>query len=208
LKHLHPETLASIVGERNKKSAVNGILFLKDPDGLIGCNFHYYPIIFKSDKNTKLPRITIDNDFLDKNEVNYQDIIVVNKAIECCIIDITDKNRTAFILNEQRNIDQIVNWAFHNTENIHRKLFEKVYHFSKTDKPLSIELKKKIIYLQTEILNGILDVKNQIDLTNSKPFFFRFLNILKNNSIFSILKKIFMRIYILVFGGLIIKSVK
>lgn len=208
LKNFHPETLSTIIDDGIKKSTESGGFFLKDPEGLIGCNFHYYPIIFKSDYNTILPRTTIDNDFLDKNIVNYQDIIVVNKAIECCIIDITDINRTAFILNEHRSINTIVKWASNNTGNIHKKLFDEVYHFRKTAEPISIELRKKIIYLQTEIQNGILEVENKIDLMKAKPIFPKFLTILKQNSIFSILKKIFFRAYMFLFGGLIIKSVK
>lgn len=205
LKNFHPETEAYIMDSENQESTNAGGFYLKDSEGLIGYNFHQYPILFEATSSTQLPEKTIDSDFLTKNISDYQDIVIINDAIECCIVDVTDV-RVAHLLKGAMTIGKIVKWAQNNTGPFHLNLFDEILYFRNTRLPPSPDILKRANSIQSQIKKELAEVRTKLkeDATGAET------NILKrvyqNNSFLEGFKKIIRRFYIFIFGGLVITA--
>ena len=204
LENLHTETKSMILNSELENSSVSGGFYLENLDGLIGSQFHYYPIIFKLAEGTELPDISIDSDFINKIITDYNNLIVINDVKECCIIDITDRNRVHELSSERRSVAQIVQWANVNTGEINRKLFDEIFYFSRTGSNVSVKMKQEMIKIRDLIKKDLIPVQEMysIELNSTVPK--RIFEIFKNNNLRSIIVKIVRKLYLLLFNGLII----
>ena len=208
LENLHIETKSMILNSKLEKSVGSGGFYLENLDGLIGSQFHYYPILFKLTESGKLPNISIDSDFLDKLTTDYNNLIVINDAKECCIIDITDRNRVSHLSNESRSVFQIVQWANGNTGEINRKLFDEIFYFCRTGSDVPVKIKHEVIRIQDLIKKDLIPVDEMGDVKLNFTMTERISNIFKNNNFRSIKIKLISRLYLFFFNGLIIYKVR
>lgn len=204
LEHLHPETKYKIMNIENEETTNAGGFYLSDQDGLIGYQFHWYPIIFKTTTSTQLPTITIDYDFLDKNISSTSKIILVKHAIDCCVVDVTD-GASANLLRGKRSVEQLVQWATINAKNIHRNMFDELLYFRKNKLSPPEILLEQVKSLQSSIKTGIIKSKEVQKNFNKLTPVQKLIKVFRNNSITGGSKKIMKKIYILVFRSLIIK---
>lgn len=207
LSCLHEETLAKVFNKIDNLSVDVGGFYIQDEKGLIGCQFHLYPIIFNVCSDTILPELTIDNDFLDKNYTEVDSIEVMPNSLDCCIVDVTSQGSIELVY-EPLTVNKLANWAEIHARPIHRALFTSILQFRteiSSDCDDSFEQTRR---LHNEVKRLIVRDYNYTQKRSKKYKFNRLSEIWENNSSRDLSRKLIAKLYNVIFKKLKIRALK
>ncbi len=204
--HFHSETKSMILDEELDETVYSGGYFYKKRSGLIGSQFHYFPVCIKHKGQLPLPDITVDNDYLGKLVNSIEEIYVFENAKDCCIIDIsTEKSKGQFI-KEKRSVKNVASWAVENTNRIHLDLFLKTYLFLEESPKLNSKIYYKVKKFRKAVLKEIESIRRRPSNHKPNSLVKRWSERVKNNTVKSAIFKIKRYIYLLIFKRLRIKE--
>lgn len=206
-KNFHSKTNSMILNNETESGRTSGGFFYQNEDGIVGSQFHYYPICVGSSCKYALPDITIDNDYIGKIISSISEVFVFNNALDCCIVDITSKDDVTDLANGKRTAQYIAEWAFNNTNSLNLDLFQLQYNFSKNGHVHDRTLIEICNSFRSEVLSELekleVSANNKTRVNILKKLYTKF----TNNTLETLFKKLQRKIFISIFRGLKIKAV-